>query len=105
MDGACARIVEAGRDGVWLDDLSVFCLHEFDAAAVEDAHCALLQAGRCLGCVYAVASCFAEDELDAFIIEVVVDGACCVGSASDACYKIVGVVTSCLFQQLPFDFF
>ena len=35
---SCARVVEAGGDGVWLDDLSVLCLHELDAAAVENAH-------------------------------------------------------------------
>ena len=105
VHGSDARVVEAGRDGECLLDLSVVGLHHQRACAVDDALGATVNGGCRVVGVDAVAACFGKHNLHAVVVDIVIDRSGSVAATTHAGDEIVGIVTSYLLFELPLDLF
>ena len=105
VHGSYARVVEAGRYGERLFYLAVVVLHDECARAVHYALGAAMYGGGGVVGVNAVASGLGQHNLHARVLDVVVNGAGGVASASHASHEIVGVVSANLLLELPFQLF
>ena len=105
MHGTNARVVETGRDGKRLLDLTVVGLHHQCACTVDDALRATVHGGSGVVGVDAVTACFGEHNLHAVVVDIVIDGTGGVAATTYAGDEIVGIVASCLLFELPLDLF
>lgn len=98
------RVVQSGGDGKGFFYLAVVVLHDQHLGSVQDAHRATVYGGSGIVGVPAMAASLRQDNLDAFVVHVVVDGACGVAATADAGHEVVRIVASGLFLQLPLYF-
>ena len=102
VHGSHTGIVQSGRDGEGLFNLSVLVLHHQHLGTVQDARSALVDGGCRMVGLPSVASGFGQDYLHALVVHVVVNRSGSIRTTSDAGHQIVGIVTPHLFLQLPF---
>ena len=100
MLGPDARIVEAGRDRVRLQDLAVLVLEDRGQRAVQHALAAGAERGAVAAAVEALARRLDADQLDLLVAEERHEGADRVAAAADAGDHAVGQAARSLLEHL-----
>lgn len=85
-----SRVVQTGRYGVGLADVSVGVLHHEGARSVQYARFAQVYGRGCLSAADTFARRFGQNDSDAAVVDVVIDGSGGIAASSDAGYKAVG---------------
>ena len=80
--GADARIIKAGRDGIYGRDLAVFILQELGLHAVENAQATVSDSSGVFGIIHAEAGRFNANQAHILVLDKVVEHAHSVGATA-----------------------
>ena len=98
-------IVQSGGDRVRLFNLPVFVLDHERACTMDDSHFTQLNGSCRHSGFYPLATGFGQDDLNPFVIDVVVDSSGSVASSAHTGNQVVRIVTSLFFLKLLFYLF
>ena len=99
-----AWIVETSRNSKCLLNLSVVILHHQHLGTVQDTYRTLVHGSCCVVGFVACATSLGQYYFHTIVVHIVIDGACCVRSTTDAGNEVVGIIATNLFFKLPFYF-
>ena len=99
-----AGIVQACTNRKGFLNLAIIVLHHEHLSTMQDARCSAVQGCRSVVGFPAMTARFGQHYFHAFVVVIVVDGACGIATATDACHEIIGVVAARLLLQLPLQF-
>ena len=100
-----ARVIQSGTYGKGFFNLPVVGLHHQCACSVYNAFCTRLYGGGCIVGIYTVSASFGKNYVYPLVVYIVVNSSGSITASANTGYKIIGIVTSGFFFQLPFYFF
>ena len=103
MHRSNTRIIQTGTDGKGFLNLSILCLHHKRTGTVNDSLCTTMHGcSRVIG-INTMTSSLSQINLNPLIIDIMIDGACSIATATNTSDEVIRIIAANLLFQLPFQ--